>query len=158
MARYIDADKMIDGYSTTFPYDLSYCDDRDLMEWLNNQPTADVVPKSEVEELSREYESLAKTVNEASELIRKLRSKIAELKKDRYQVFPDGKIELIPRTDIDEIKREVAREIFEDIECAMCLAERQHRPFNSRDYVDYYDFSLEIEVERLKKKYTEGGE
>lgn len=43
MSRYIDADKMIDGYGTTFPYDLSYCDDGDLMEWLNAQPTADVV-------------------------------------------------------------------------------------------------------------------
>ena len=43
MSRYIDADKMIDGYSTTFPYDLSYCDDGDLMEWLNAQPTADVI-------------------------------------------------------------------------------------------------------------------
>ena len=42
MSRSIDADKMIDGYSTTFPYDLSYCDDGDLMEWLNAQPTADV--------------------------------------------------------------------------------------------------------------------
>lgn len=48
MARYIDVDKMIDGYSTTFPYDLSYCDDGDLMEWLEAQPTADVVPKTEV--------------------------------------------------------------------------------------------------------------
>ena len=58
MARYIDADKMIDGYSTTFPYDLSYCDDGDLMEWLNNQPTADVAPKSEVIRALNEVELL----------------------------------------------------------------------------------------------------
>lgn len=38
--------------------------------------TADVVPRSEVEELIRENKSLAKTVNEASDLIRKLKSKI----------------------------------------------------------------------------------
>ena len=58
MPRYIDADKMIDGYSTTFPYDLSYCDDGDLMEWLNAQPTADVAP-------------IADTINEfADRLIR----------------------------------------------------------------------------------------
>lgn len=43
MPRYIDADKMLDGYSTTFPYNLTYCDDGDLMEWINNQPTADVI-------------------------------------------------------------------------------------------------------------------
>ena len=59
MARYIDADKMIDGYSTTFPYDLSYCDDGDLMEWLDAQPTADVVPKSEVEALKHQLEIIA---------------------------------------------------------------------------------------------------
>ena len=56
MPRYIDADKMIDGYSTTFPYDITYCDDGDLMEWINNQPTADVVPRSEVERLQKECE------------------------------------------------------------------------------------------------------
>ena len=43
MSRYIDADKMMDGYGTTFPYDITYCDDGDLIEWLNAQPTADVV-------------------------------------------------------------------------------------------------------------------
>lgn len=48
MARYIDVDKMIDGYSTTFPYNLDYCDDGDLMEWLDAQPTADVAPRAEV--------------------------------------------------------------------------------------------------------------
>lgn len=42
MARYIDADKMIDGYNTTFPYNLDYCDDGDLFEWVESQPTADV--------------------------------------------------------------------------------------------------------------------
>ena len=48
MARYIDADKMIDGYCTTFPYNLEYCDEGDLIEWLNAQPTADVAPRAEV--------------------------------------------------------------------------------------------------------------
>ena len=57
MSRYIDADKMIDGYSTTFPYDLSYCDDGDLMEWLDAQPTADVVeiPEGGIGNLSDGY-------------------------------------------------------------------------------------------------------
>lgn len=56
-----------------------------------NFMTADVVPRSEVEELNRECESLGKTVNEASELIRKLKGKV------------------------EEAKAEVAREIFEEI-------------------------------------------
>lgn len=44
-----------------------------LLEAILNAPTADVVPKSEVE----------------------------ELRKDHYQILPDGKIKLIPKTDID---------------------------------------------------------
>ena len=58
MARYIDVDKMIDGYSTTFPYNLDYCNDGDLMEWLNAQPIADVVPRAEVERIFEEIERI----------------------------------------------------------------------------------------------------
>lgn len=44
---------------------------------------ADVAPKSEIEELIMENESLAKTVNEANSLIRKLRNKV---EKSRVEV------------------------------------------------------------------------
>lgn len=33
------------------PHDLAGCDDNDLVRWINEQPTADVVPKSEVDEI-----------------------------------------------------------------------------------------------------------
>ncbi len=56
MARYIDADKMMDGYCTTFPYNLEYCDEGDLIEWLNAQPTADVAPRAELDRVARELE------------------------------------------------------------------------------------------------------
>lgn len=59
---------------------------------IEQSPTADVIPRSKVEELARENESLAKTVNEASELIHKLRNQV------------------------EKAKAEVAREIFEEIE------------------------------------------
>ena len=50
MPRYIDADKMVskDNAYTTFPHDLAGCDDNDLVRWINEQPTADVAPKTEV--------------------------------------------------------------------------------------------------------------
>ena len=96
MARYIDADKVIEELQVDFDKqgkkadDMAMCGEYDLsvkynhgqfcylnaIERVNDSPTADVVPKSEVEELIRENESLAKTVNEASELIRKLRIKM----------------------------------------------------------------------------------
>lgn len=53
---------------------------------------ADVVPRSEIEELIMENESLAKTLNEANSLIRKLRNKV------------------------EKSRVEVAREIFAEVE------------------------------------------
>jgi hypothetical protein len=93
---------------------------QDILHMVKNMPTADVVPKSEVE----------------------------ELKKDRYQALPDGRLELLPRTDIDKIKTEVAREIFEEIE------ENISENLN-RNYADRY-FNLIVKIAELKKKYTEG--
>ena len=102
MARYIDADDIIKAIKNRFKvYHEIPCsqDDRRVQEivglvirMIDEQPTADVVPKSEVEELNRECESLGKTVNEASELIRKLKGKV------------------------EQAKQEVAREIFAEIE------------------------------------------
>ncbi|MBR2478929.1 MAG: hypothetical protein IKB47_00810 [Clostridia bacterium] len=121
MARYIDADKlseMIQAKADTliegkeaFLY---------VAKWLELLHTADVVPKSEWE---------------------KLQAKIDELKKDRYQILPDGRIELIPRTDVDKTKSDLAREIFEEIyeDC-----------FDQFGYINYEALA------ELKKKYTEG--
>lgn len=105
-------------------------------EFVDQLPTADVVPKSEVEELTRENESLAKTVNEASELVRKLQSKVKkskseveELEAERERQYEQAKADILANMAdggtschwcIDEhkaqAKAEVAREIFEEIE------------------------------------------
>lgn len=90
MARYIDADKMVakDNAYTTFPHDLAGCDDADLVRWINDQPTADVVPKSEVE---------------------KLKADLIVWKQDRFNLYQ--------RLELYEITRQkVAREIFAEIE------------------------------------------
>lgn len=109
MARYIDADALI---KKIFPYDI--VDKKDysinakaVADAIDNIPTADVVPKSEVEELKRENESFAKTVNEASELIRKQRTKI------------------------EKVKAEGTREIFEEIDrmCIDTFGNFNHRVF-----------------------------
>lgn len=66
MARYIDADKMVskDNAYTTFPHDLAGCDDNDLVRWINEQPTADVVPKSEVARWRRNLEAVLEEIPE----------------------------------------------------------------------------------------------
>ena len=92
MARYIDADKAMEEINRIGGHNLCEWGTLGVKALIDRQPTADAVPKSEVEELNRECESLGKTVNEASELIRKLKGKV------------------------EEAKSGVAREIFEEIE------------------------------------------
>ena len=130
MARYYDMDKLADMIQAKADTLLAgkevflY-----VANWLELLPPADVVPKSEVEELNRECESLGKTVNEASELIRKLKGKV------------------------EEAKAEVAKEIFEEIENALfnnhCLDEWSDYP------TPHYYEELKDEIAELKKKYTE---
>ena len=80
MARYIDADKMVakDNAYTTFPHDLAGCDDTDLVRWINEQPTADVVPKSEVEKLQEAYnDRLAKDIQTNAEFVKHAKAEAA---------------------------------------------------------------------------------
>ena len=136
--RYIDADAL---YEKLYPLDLVdkrlyTINAKAVADAIAKTPTADVVPRSKVE----------------------------ELKKDRYQILPDGRIELIPRTDIDAVKADVAREIFEEIDE---YAERQIESLNIAEKLDSSGadffgggkqaFVLLLDrLAELKKKYTEG--
>lgn len=79
-------------------------------------------------------------------------------KEDLPDGYDFGLLE-VPMTErealIRNTERDIAKKIFEDIECAMCLSERQHRPFNSSDYVDYYDIKLEDQIAEVRAKYLE---
>ena len=79
MARYIDADaihKFVDekvaegkdGWRNGVPYEWAYA-----LTVIDNAPTADVVPKSEVEELKQIYRKYNKAIkNERSEVAREI--------------------------------------------------------------------------------------
>lgn len=131
MARYIDADAL----NVRLQDFAKWCRDgrKQGVDFvidgvIPDIPTADVVPKSEVE---------------------RLEIALKECKKDRYQVFPDGHLELLPRTDIDAIKSEVARKIFEEID--KLLFAYMVLPNNTR--------AINLgELSELKKKYTTEGE
>ena len=136
--RYIDADKLHEHITTNHCGGCGIyngeiccsCPMNDALIYIDDAPTADIVPKSEVEELKRENESLAKTVNEASELIRKQRTKI------------------------DKVKAEVAKEIFEEIEVSIAVHAFTSK---SEDYADgMYDAIewVDSKIAELKKKYT----
>jgi hypothetical protein len=140
MPRYIDAEHLMQKLSRMIDYCEKNKDKKfnalnvlfQVGDAIMDCPTADVVPKSEVERLNK---------------------KIDVLKRDRYQVFPDGRLELLPRTDLDKIKAEVAGEIFEEIENAHeeCI---HIDPTTNIGYLLQSKF--ELKLAELKKKYTEG--
>lgn len=102
-----------------------------LLEWLNNQPTADVVPKSELSILAVQNMALAQARHDMQirlenerELSRALTSEIEKAARNK-----------------------VAREIIAEIEKLIL------RYFND----DWYTVpDMHCDIEKLKKKYTEG--
>ena len=126
MARYIDADALeselfrdgIAGIFLNYPRRIKFTigEIRGMLKNERIAPTADVVPRSEVEALEREIDRLKYI----------LRSYALQY----GTVMGQQKV-------IDEIKREVAREIFEEM-----------------DILGTYNPTIYAE---LKKKYMEGG-
>ena len=144
MARYIDADALLENLKKQYGEELGWqctVNMSDVGMMIEDAAIADVVPKSEVEELNRECESLGKTVNEASELIRKLKGKV------------------------EEAKIEVARELFEEMykKCASKIQPHIRPIFKNDDDFDAgfrngkTDALIEVLmlIAELKKKYTE---
>lgn len=128
MARYIDAEKVMEEIERIGGHNLCEWETIGVKALIDRQPTADVVPKSECSECAE------KTRN----TIVKLQDHIKLLKK--YDEERD--IALHARL-IAETRKEVAREIFAEIE--------KHKtvPFGSKCEV----IPLYI-VSELKKKYT----
>jgi hypothetical protein len=52
----------------------------------------------------------SKLIDDALALINRQKAEIEKLGRDRYQLLPDGRVELIPRTDINAIKAEAIKE------------------------------------------------
>ena len=132
MARYIDADMLI---KKVFPYDVvdKKCysiNAKMIYEAIKKAPTADVVPKSEVEELSGKYEDL--------------KLKHIDLAKDYDELIAWGGH--IKSKDKEEIRCAVAREIFEEIE--KILIDSKYIP----DCARFVDID---KLAELEKKYTE---
>ena len=146
MARYIDADNFRQTLIKCFgcipcltDYSEASINDIPIDDALGLAPTADVVPKSEVEKLYKEIDRLSQVV----------------LYHDSFKA-----------DEIKDARQEVAREIFEEIEE---YAELQIESLNIAEKVDsrVADFFgganqafvlLLDRLAELKKKYTEGTE
>lgn len=139
MAEYIDRDKVFNKSDILTVRTREYGSIEVVpVEYLADLPIADAVPRSDVEELTKENESLAKTVNEASELIRKLRSENNRLK--AYDEERD--IQLHQRL-VREAKQEVAREIFKQAFDYPTLADWYISSVDDRDTPVWTDEHIE---------------
>ena len=98
--------------------------------------TADVVPKSEVEELLTRLNNVYVAIDIAEGDVYRLEKENEELKDTNQHLFEF----------IAEVKREIARDIFEEID-KILLFGTEH--ICSSDYSFYRDYA------ELKKKYTE---
>ena len=87
MSRYTDVDALLNELPDDLPYKAS------VKRVLMQAPTADVVPKSEVETLAKEVDRLSQCV-----------------------LYNDGVTEML----VEEAKQEVTREIFAEIEKNEC--------------------------------------
>ncbi len=144
MPRYIDADKLnkkkkyqFQTRGMPFPKSEWFIKADDLFD----APTADVVPKSEVE-------------NQKLEIWR-LKGEVERLEKENEKLTINMNAYGLAAKRIAEQKSEVVREIFEEIE--KFLSSNQSGEFrgDSIEWFDYFDLHLAEDIAELKKKYTE---
>lgn len=150
--RFIDADVLIEVLEA-WKRDCAECDYEseagqvifDCICQIQDTPTADVVPKSEVEKLNKELDELAE---EHIDLIVEKDHLFDEVERLTYLLhcyaLQYGTVK-DQQAVIDKAKAEVAREIFEEIESLL-----------KRTCEKGYRGSISDLFAELKKKYTEG--
>ena len=144
MPRYIDAELLEKSLLKPSMFDINK---DDMLAIIADIPTADVVPKSEVEELQTENEEL--------------QAKVAKLRKENIELLVSKETDIHfsmeklvkVRTEhpiFKAIEEKVAREIFAEIE-------KHSRKMQSSDFSgDFWDIAvLMSDIAELKKKYTE---
>ncbi len=129
MARYIDADWLYEKVENRYRVSsgIEHRCERNLLDLICEAPTADVAPKSEVDEIVRQWKEEANCWQN---------NYIAEIRDD------------------EQIKKEVAREIFEEIEDSIAVHAFTRK---SEDYAEgMYDAIewVDSKIAELKKKYT----
>lgn len=120
MTRYYESESLIDFVKNNTPHINGETTMQCVVRAIQNAPTADVVPESEIERLKRICNSYALQYGTV---------------RDQQKV-------------IDEAKREVAREIFEEIETKL-------KPVILLSCFGQPVYNSSVILAELKKKYTE---
>lgn len=154
MARYIDADAAVEEARLAYCKDCnSYngvicrsCGFDDAMSYIDGYPEADVVPKSEVDQLKKalaakdaEYDQAlqdkARECNMVIDMIRlEHRAKLALLHSSHEQ-------------ELAKAKRDIARKVIAEVD--LLISKYHLEPYYSVN-------DMEIDIAELSKKYTKG--
>ena len=130
MARYIDADKLCEALKSMAS--VQYPDKQNtilgVVSSIENFPTADVVPKSEVDNLK---------------VLLEMKEKAYEGLKELYDTDTEALVKAREKTEV-----EVAREIFKEIETCM-------KNFEDDDGYLLKKCEFEFFMRELKKEYAE---
>lgn len=92
------------------------------------------------------------TARNALDLINRKNAEIERLEADKYLYTEDGKIELLPRTDLDQIRAEAIKEVFDKLEERLCV---HTFTSNSTEYADGQFDCMEWvdgKIDELKKE------
>jgi hypothetical protein len=102
---------------------------QDILPFINRK-------NAEIERLNAVHADMTESLRLVSEANKDMQAEIEKLGRDHYQILPDGRLELIPRTDINAIKAEAIKEFAERL----------------KPKLSYYD---EVYVDTLVKEMTE---
>jgi hypothetical protein len=168
MARYIDADKLIEKYERLMkePWNKTSAPPSWAIAWdcviadIDDVPTADVVPKSEVEkwvDRCKDWHEIGELKCKEIERLHGILLQFTDIvhKWGAKNNIDTSEISLVPilQEEADSIikkaNQELAREIFKEIQS--CLVRRH---WNGFDIVTF-EFDA-VKYAELKKKYTEG--
>ena len=176
MARYIDADKLYQETEKKIKAEnsqgLAVMDD-EFLDLIDNAPTADVVPKGEVESINPIQEAAEQKKKEDKEntlgvLHDLLNEKDAEIKRlqNELVIWKQNRFNFYQKLELHKMAREkVAREIFEEIEKEIkkSLAEHNNKKlqYNIDDALFHLYHGITASqmgmldfIAELKKKYT----
>lgn len=151
MARYIDADALLESLKKQYGEELGWqctVNMSDVGMMIEDAPAADVVPKSEVDQLKKALEA------QDAEYTQALQDKAREYNMviDKICLEHRAKLALMHSSHEQELakaKRDIARKVIAEVD--LLISKYHLEPYYSVN-------DMEIDIAELSKKYTKGAQ
>ena len=149
MARYIDADKALEFIKETnanYHWLLAQYNAQWVYNFIESQPAADVVPKSEVDQLKKALEAqeaeYSQALHDKAREYNMVVDKICLEHRAEYARLHEAHAE-----ELAKAKREVARKVIAEVD--LLISKYHLEPYYSVN-------DMEIDIAELRKKFTKG--